>query len=145
MEVNFKFKKGDIVKRTDINYSSKYEISGAIQIKHVDWNADGETMTWKVENRYYLEDVLGRQLDETVSEVWLKEYEEKSKEKNQNLLKKVYLLIEAAPYEYGDPIGFFYDEEKAKKKKEELIKLEEERYGSSWVRYRIQEVDLMEE
>ena len=39
---------------------------------------------------------------------------------------KVYLLIEAAPYEYGDPIGFFYDEKKAKKKKEELIKLEEE-------------------
>ena len=58
---------------------------------------------------------------------------------------KVYLLIEAARYEYGDPIGFFYDEKKAKKKKEELIKLEEERYGSSWVRYRIQEVDLMEE
>lgn len=31
--MNFKFKKGDIVKRMDINYSSKYEISGAIQIK----------------------------------------------------------------------------------------------------------------
>ena len=62
-----------------------------------------------------------------------------------NMKDKVYLLIEAAPYEYGDPIGFFYDEEKAKKKKEELTKLEEERYGSSWVRYRIQEVDLMEE
>lgn len=26
---------------------------------------------------------------------------------------KVYLLIEAAPYEYGDPIGFFYDEKKS--------------------------------
>ena len=29
---------------------------------------------------------------------------------------KVYLLIEAIPYEYGDPIGFFYDEEKGIKK-----------------------------
>lgn len=144
MEVNFKFKKGDMVKRTDINYSSKYEIAGAIQVKHVDWNNDGETMTWKVENRYYLKDTLGRQLDETVSETWLRNYEE-PKEEKLKLPKVVYVLIEAVPYEYGDPIGFFYDEEKAKKKKEELIKSEEERYGSSWVRYRIQEVDLMEE
>lgn len=155
-------------------------------------------MTWKVENRYYLKDILGKQLDETVSEVWLKEYEEKPKEETRKLPKevyviratvpfadsyivgfsydedtaiknketlesvrkaeifrvekidlvegqdmkdKIYLLIEAIPYEYGDPIGFFYDEKKAEKKKKEL----EEKDSCSWTRYRIEEIKLMEE
>ena len=118
--MNFKFKKGDIVKRTDTNYSSKYEISGAIQIKHVDWNVDGETMTWKVENRYYLKDVLGRQLDETVSEAWLKEYEEKSKEKNQNLPKEVYVIRATVPFADSYIVGFSYDKDTAIKNKETL-------------------------
>lgn len=138
MEVNFKFKKGDMVKRTDINYSSKYEIAGAIQVKHVDWNVDGETMTWKVENRYYLKDVLGRQLDETVSEVWLKEYEEKSKEKNQNLPKKVYVIRATVPFADSYIVGFSYDEDTAIKNKETLESVRKAEI------FRVEKIDLME-
>lgn len=138
MEVNFKFKKGDTVKRTDINYSPKYEITGAIQVKHVDWNVDGETMTWKVENRYYLKDVLGRQLDETVSEVWLKEYEEKSKEKNQNLPKKVYVIRATVPFADNYIIGFSYDEDTAIKNKETLESVRKAEI------FRVEKIDLME-
>lgn len=119
MEVNFKFKKGDIVKRTDINFSSKYKIGGAIQVKHVDWNDDGESMTWKVENRYYLEDVLGKQLDETVSETWLRSYEE-PKEEKQKLPKEVYIIRADVPFAGSYVVGFSYDKEEAEKKKEAL-------------------------
>ena len=138
MEVSFKFKKGDTVKRTDINYSPKYEITGAIQVKHVDWNVDGETMTWKVENRYYLKDVLGRQLDETVSEVWLKKYEEKSKEKNQNLPKKVYVIRATVPFADSYIIGFSYDEDTAIKNKETLESVRKAEI------FRVEKIDLME-
>lgn len=136
--MNFKFKKGDIVKRTDTNYSSKYEISGAIQIKHVDWNVDGETMTWKVENRYYLKDVLGRQLDETVSEVWLKEYEEKSKENNQNFPKEVYVIRATVPFADSYIVGFSYDKDTATKNKETLESVRKAEI------FRVEKIDLME-
>lgn len=138
MGMNFKFKKGDIVKRTDTNYSSKYEISGAIQIKHVDWNVDGETMTWKVENRYYLKDVLGRQLDETVSEVWLKEYEEKSKENNQNLPKEVYVIRATVPFADSYIVGFSYDKDTAIKNKETLESVRKAEI------FKVEKIDLVE-
>ena len=136
--MNFKFKKGDIVKRTNTNYSSKYEISGAIQIKHVDWNVDGETMTWKVENRYYLKDVLGRQLDETVSEAWLKEYEEKSKEKNQNLPKEVYVIRATVTFADSYIVGFSYDKDTAKKNKETLESVRKAEI------FKVEKIDLVE-
>ena len=134
--MNFKFKKGDIVKRTDINYSSKYKISGAIQIKHVDWNSDGEAMTWKVENRYYLKDVLGKQIDETVSETWLRNYEE-PKEEKLKLPKEVYIVRATVPLADSYIVGFSYDEDTAIKNKEALKSVRKAEI------FRVEKIDLM--
>lgn len=134
--MNFKFKKGDIVKRTDVNYSSKYEISGAIQIKHVDWNSDGESMTWKVENKYYLKDVLGKQIDETVSETWLKNYEE-PKEEKLKLPKEVYVVRATVPFADSYIVGFSYDEDTAIKNKEALKSVRKAEI------FRVEKIDLM--
>lgn len=136
MEVNFKFKKGDIVKRTDVNYSSKYEISGAIQIKHVDWDSDGESVTWKVENRYYLKDVLGRQIDETVSETWLRNYEE-PKEEKLKLPKEVYVIRATVPFADSYIVGFSYDKDTAIKNKETLQSARKAEI------FRVEKIDLM--
>ena len=138
MEVDFKFKKGDIVKRTDVNFSSKYEIVGGIQIKHVDWNNDGESITWKVENKYYLKNVLGKQLNETVSEVWLKEYEEKPKEETRKLPKEVYVIRATVPFADSYIVGFSYDEDTAIKNKETLESVRKAEI------FRVEKIDLME-
>lgn len=138
MEVDFKFKKGDIVKRTDVNFSSKYEIVGGIQIKHVDWNNDGESITWKVENKYYLKNVLGKQLNETVSEVWLKEYEERPKEEKQKLPKEVYIIRASVPFADSYIVGFSYDKDTAIKTKETLESVRKAEI------FRVEKIDLME-
>ena len=138
MEVDFKFKKCDIVKRTDVNFSSKYEIVGGIQIKHVDWNNDGESITWKVENKYYLKNVLGKQLNETVSEVWLKEYEERPKEEKQKLPKEVYIIRASVPFADSYIVGFSYDKDTAIKTKETLESVRKAEI------FRVEKIDLME-
>ena len=138
MEVDFKFKKGDIVKRTDVNFSSKYEIVGGIQIKHVDWNNDGESITWKVENKYYLKNVLGKQLNETVSEVWLKEYEERPKEEKQKLPKEVYIIRASVPFADSYIVGFSYDKDTAIKTKETLESVRKAEI------FRVEKIDFME-
>ena len=144
MEVKFKFKKGDIVKRKDIASDELFVIQEAMQIKHIDWNNDGEIVTWKIENRYYLKDSFGEKLKETVNEGWLREYgieSEKKKEENK-LPKTIYLILEDRA-----TIGFCYSKKEAIKKVNQLKQEAGKHPGRIFrnVEYEYKEIKLMEE
>lgn len=143
MEVKFKFKKGDIVKRKDIDSDELFVIQEAMQIKHIDWNNDGEIVTWKIENRYYLKDSFGERLKETVNECWLREYgieSEKKKEENK-LPKTIYLILEDRA-----TIGFCYSKKEAIKKVNQLKQEAKKHPGRIFkdVEYEYKEISLME-
>lgn len=140
MEVKFKFKKGDIVKRKDIDCDVLFTIQEAMQIKHVDWNNDGEIVIWKIENRYYLQDPFGKRLKNTIDECWLKKYNE---EKEENKLPKtIYLILEDRA-----TIGFCYSKKEAIKKVNQLKQEAKKHPGRIFkdVEYEYKEIKLMEE